>query len=315
MIIWIILGVILFLLLSGLVAMLIYTAPIGKRVYYEQLVRTSPEKWGRCCSAPENEEHMAMWNSGVEWATQNKAFMKEVSVENDGLKLYGELYDFGSDRCVVILPGRCESLMYSYYFASPYQAAGMNVLVVDSRCHGKSDGKYSSVGLYESRDLLIWLKHIEKTFNIREFWLHGVCIGSAAAFLAAINKDCPETVKGVVTEGCFVDFRETFKQHMIYEKKPPFPILDLVMYNLKKYAKVNVLKDSPLRAVPKLKCRALFLYGKQDVFSLPHKSQILFDACGSADKKLIWFDKGGHSHLRINNTEKYDNAIIDFVNQ
>ena len=133
--------------------------------------------------------------------------------------------------------------------------------------------------------------------------------------MAAINKDCPETVKGVVTEGCFVDFRETFKQHMIYEKKPPFPILDLVMYNLKKYAKVNVLKDSPLRAVPKLKCRALFLYGKQDVFSLPHKSQILFDACGSADKKLIWFDKGGHSHLRINNTEKYDNAIIDFVNQ
>ena len=315
MIIWIISGVILFLLLSGLIAMLIYTTPIAKRVYRKQLVRTSPEKWGRCCSAPENEEQLSMWNAGLKWAEQNKDCMKEVMIENDGLKLYGEFYDFNSDRCALILPGRCESLMYSYYFASPYQAAGMNVLVIDSRCHGKSDGEFSSVGLYESKDVIAWLKHIEKTFNIREFWLHGVCIGSAAAFLAAIQKECPESVEGIVTEGCFVNFRETFKQHMIYDKKPLFPVLDLVMHNLKKYAKVNVLKDSPIRAVPKLKCRTLFLYGKQDVFSLPKKSQKLFDACGSTDKKLVWFDKGGHSHLRINNVEKYDNAIIDFVNQ
>jgi hypothetical protein len=38
----------------------------------------------------------------------------------------------------------------------------------------------------------------------------------------------------------------------------------------------------------------------------------LFNACGAADKKLVWFEKGGHSHLRINNTNEYDNAIIDF---
>ena len=36
---------------------------------------------------------------------------------------------------------------------------------------------------------------------------------------------------------------------------------------------------------------------------------------GSAkDKKLVWFSRGGHSHLRINNTEAYDRAIVDFFN-
>ena len=35
--------------------------------------------------------------------------------------LIGEYFDFGKDRCVIILPGRCESLMYSYYFAPPYE--------------------------------------------------------------------------------------------------------------------------------------------------------------------------------------------------
>jgi esterase/lipase len=59
--------------------------------------------------------------------------------------------------------------------------------------------------------------------------------------------------------------------------------------------------------------RVLFLYGKQDIFSIPEKSQVLFNACSAGDKKLVWFDKGGHSHLRINNTEQYDKAIVEFL--
>jgi esterase/lipase len=54
------------------------------------------------------------------------------------------------------------------------------------------------------------------------------------------------------------------------------------------------------------------LYGEKDIFSIPQKSRELFDACISEDKKLVWFEKGGHSHLRINNTQQYDQAIIDF---
>ena len=58
--------------------------------------------------------------------------------------------------------------------------------------------------------------------------------------------------------------------------------------------------------------KEFFLYGEKDIFSIPEKSQKLFDSCSAADKKIVWFDKGGHSHLRINNTEKYDNAIMEF---
>ena len=125
--------VILFLIVSGMVAMLVVTSPIAKRVYEEQLVRTSPDKWGRVCSAPDNEEQLEMWNSGIEWAETKKEYKKEVAIKNGDLNLYGEYYDFGGDKCVIVLPGRCECLKYSYYFAKPYQESGMNVLVIDSR--------------------------------------------------------------------------------------------------------------------------------------------------------------------------------------
>lgn len=303
------------LLLGGLVFMFIYTYPISKRVYNEQLVRTSPEKWGRVCSAPDNEEQLAMWNAGIAWAGENKEFVKEVHIENEGFNLYGEYFDFGSDKCVIILPGRCESLIYSYYFAPPYKKAGFNVLVIDTRCHGKSDGIYNSIGIKESSDVLAWAKYVNQELENVEVYFHTICIGTAAALFAMSSKDCPQCVKGLVTEGCFISFRETFKRHMMADKRPLFPVLDTVMLLINKHTNTNVYKDKPISVIGKIRKehRVLFLYGENDIFSIPEKSRILFGKCASEDKKLVWFKKGGHSHLRINNTEQYDNAIVEFL--
>ncbi len=301
------------LLLGGIAAMFIYTYPISKRVYEEQLVRTTKEKWARVCSAPENEEQLQMWNDGIAWADCHREKITEVQIENDGFNLYGEYFDFGKERCVIILPGRCESLMYSYYFAPPYEKAGFNILVIDTRCHGKSDGKYNTIGVKESKDVLAWAKFVTEKFGNKEVYIHGICIGTAAG-LYAMTDNCPEYIKGLVTEGCFVSFRETFKRHMMAEKRPLFPVLDTVMFLINKHTKTNVYRQKPISAIKKInpKQRVLFLYGEKDIFSIPPKSKELFNACAANDKKLIWFDKGGHSHLRINNTEKYDNAIIEF---
>lgn len=300
--------------LGGLAAMLVYTMPIAKNVYRKQLVRTEPDKWGRVCSAPENEEQLAMWNAGIAWAEENKEKITPVDIENDGFHLFGEYFDFGADRCIIIIPGRCESLVYSYYFAPPYQKAGFNVLVIDTRCHGKSDGVYNTIGVKESSDILAWSAFAKEHLGNKEIWYHGICIGTSAGIFAITNENCPDYVKGFVTEGCFISFRETFKRHMIADKRPLFPVLDLVMLQINKYTGTNVYRDKPIRAIKKVKsdARVLFLYGQKDIFSIPEKSQKLFDACSAKDKKLVWFSQGGHSHLRINNTEQYDREIIEF---
>lgn len=310
-IILIILGV---LILSGFIAMFIYTYPISKRVYREQLVRTSRDKWTRSCSFPDNEEQVQMWNDGIAWADKHRNRITEVEIESDGFKLYGEYFDFGAKRCIIILPGRCESLIYSYYFAPPYEKAGFNVLVIDTRCHGKSDGVYNTIGVKESHDVIAWTKLMHERFGNQEIYYHGICIGTASGIFAINHKDCPSYVKGFVTEGCFVSFRETFKRHMIADKRPLFPVLDLVMLHINKNAGINVYKQKPITEIKKLNpdLRVLFLYGTQDVFSIPEKTKQLFALCTAKNKKLVWFQKGSHSHLRINNIEQYDNAIIEF---
>lgn len=312
--IWWILSAVAVMAVGGVVFMLIYTLPIARRVYKEQLVRTSPDKWERVCSAPQNEEQQAMWDAGCAWAEENKDKMQEVETENDGLHLVGEFYRNGdSKRCALILPGRCECLKYSYYFAPPYMQAGMNVLVIDIRAHGRSDGTHNTIGKKESGDVIAWMRLLIEQFGIEEIYLHTICIGSAAGLAALTRPDCPKEAKGIITEGCFVSFRETFKEHMIADKRPLFPVLDLVMLQIKKHCGTNVYTFKPMKLVKKLSGRALFLFGEQDIFSRPPKSRKLFAACTASDKQIEWFAKGGHSHLRINNTEQYDAAVVKFV--
>ena len=314
---WIIFSILGVILLGGLLFMLRYTNSIAKRVYADQLVRTSPEKWGRTCSFPDDAEQLQMWNDGIAWAERNRSRITELEIENDGFHLVGQYFDFGAKRCVIILPGRCESLVYSYYFAPPYEQAGFNVLVVDTRCHGLSDGTYNTIGVQESKDMLAWAKLVHERFDNREIYFHGICIGTSSGLFALEAEHCPEYLKGLVTEGCYVSFSETFKRHMMALNRPLFPVLQLVMRQIYRHTGTNVYKQKPITAIKKIRpdCRILFLYGEKDIFSIPKKSRQLFEACASKDKKLVWFEKGGHSHLRINNTQQYDQAIVDFFGE
>ena len=58
-----------------------------------------------------------MYRLGSEWAEKNAEYKNEVHIVNNGLNLYGEYYDLGYERAVMVLSGRTESLRYGYYFA------------------------------------------------------------------------------------------------------------------------------------------------------------------------------------------------------
>ena len=189
-----------------------------------------------------------MWLDGIEWAKPHADKMTEVKIENDGFDLYGEYYDFGSDRCAVILSGRTESLCYGYYFAVPYAKNGYNVLVLDPRGHGLSDGEFNTVGFEESKDAIAWVKHIRDTFGISSFVFHGICIGAAAGMLALSSPDAPDCIHGIVTEGMFPNFGESMKNHMIEKRKQVFPTFTFVDMWMKHYTG-HSMKYGPINVI------------------------------------------------------------------
>ena len=169
---------------------------IGRILYRSHLVRKHPEDWGRDrCSDPTNYEQFLMCNEGLEWGEENNEFVQEVDIVSEGFHLYGEFYDFKKDKTVIIVPGRTETIQYSYYFAKAYKDVGFNILVIDKRAHGKSEGMYEEGGQFSHVDLIAWAKHIHKKFNCNDITLHGICIGGSTCTFAYASNDLPEYVK------------------------------------------------------------------------------------------------------------------------
>ena len=303
------------LLFLGAVFSFFFLLYVAKRVYDGTLVREEG-KWGYECSCPDDPEQMKMWNEGVLWYEENRGVMREVDITSvDGLHLHGEYYDFGGECAVIILPGRCECLRYSCYFAKPYGEMGINVLCIDTRSHGKSDGKFSTIGKMEGEDVRSWVSFLEREMGVSKVWLHAICLGGAAAFYSAVGKDAPAAIKGIVAEGPYVTFRETYKQHLIQMKKPHIVLVDLIMARIKKETGVDYKTVAPIKLCREYGGHILYIFGERDQFSLPPMSEKLFSETLSKTKRIVWLPRGGHSHLRVNNTEEYDKAIKEYVGE
>ncbi len=284
----------------------------SKCVYNATLRRTSPEKWGRVPSFPEDPDSMRMDAIGQDWAAAHRDQKRDVHVVRDGINLYGEYYDLGYDRAVMILSGRTESLRYGYFFAAPYAEAGCNILVVDPRAHGLSEGEFNTVGFEESKDCLVWVRFLRDEFGMETVLLHGICIGAAGAMLAVTSEDCPACIRGVITEGMFPNFGESMKNHLVERKKPVktfYPLINLWM----KHHTGHSMDVGPINVIHKIRIPLLMLHSREDGYSTPEYAQKLFDLAGTSDKRLVWFPRGRHSMLRITDTERYDTAVKGFV--
>ncbi len=310
----IVLCVVISLIASGLFMWVLSYFVASYLVYVKTLKRRSKDDWGRTISDTNDPELKEMYDLGYAWHDANISYKKDVHIVNNGLNLYGEYYDFGSDRCVMILSGRTESLVYGYYFAIPYANNGCNVLVMDPRGHGFSDGEYNTTGFEESKDDIAWVKFLQEEFNIRSVIFHGICIGAAGGMYALTSGECPDCVEAIVTEGMFANFYESMKNHLIERKKPTFIMTDLINAWMKRYTG-HSMKFGPIDVIQKLDRPLLMLHSKEDLYSVEEYAQKLYDKAGCENKKIVWFDHGRHSMLRITDTERYDSAITDFLRE
>ena len=306
-------AIVLFIALSGFIFMWIYVWGIAKKQYSEMFIRTSPDKWARGNSCPENEEHSVMFNAGMKWGEENASYKEDIEITSkDGLKLRGEYFNFGYDRAALILAGRAETVLYCYYFADLFQKAGCNVIVVDPRACGLSEGIYTTAGMKEGEDAGLWIDYIHERYGIEKFFIHGICVGSAQAIYVAAAHQA--YLKGIILEGPYSAFYKVLLMRTKNHGKPTFPVCIQMAMLYKKLAGVNVFKNKPIEEIKKVEVPALFLCGREDKSNSPDDFELIYNACGSAKKKFVWFDHGAHSHLRIVNLEKYDSEVIEFLN-
>lgn len=284
---------------------------VAVALYNILLVRTKKTKWARGCSW-DDEEQQCMFDTGKEWGAKNEEYHSTLTVKSGKFRLVGEYFDFGNDKAVIMVPGRMEMCEYSYYFAEPYKKSGYNVLAIDNRSHGLSDGKFDDLGLKEYKDLLAWAKKLHDEYGIKKIWFHGMCIGAATCLYACTAENAPDYIQGMTNEGMFIHFGDMLEKRIAERNHKVHPCLDIVIGLITVVSGRNPVKHGPVNYIEKMNKPMLFMYSKKDVYSDPEKINGMYEKC-PAVKQIKWFNEGIHSHIRINQTEEYDKTIEDFL--
>lgn len=223
----------------------------------------------------------------------------------DGLKLHALRMENHKEAGKYILfalgPGKYNHNILDYLYE--FDHAGYNVLALDSRGCGKSEGKYCTLGWSEHYDVISWVNYL---INIRpdcEIVLFGISIG-ANAVMNALGDYMPKNVIGAVAEGGFSEMKEFVRgavtEIMQIDGKLILPGVNLLM---KQFLHFSLYDVSTARQLAQASVPVLFIGGGETQFT---NESMLFDnyyACGSRREVMTAEDA----------EKNYFTKIFDFI--
>ena len=281
--VWIILAALLAVVLLGTVLFLIAC----RRGPVPDL--TKPEviaKWGR---AEQTEEILA----GVRFMQDaENIFLPSY----DGLRLHGRLLQQpGAKGTILLFHGYRSSWVIDFSIVLPYYfTLGYNLLAVDERAHGESEGTYITFGVRERHDVATWAAYAAMHFGpAHPLILDGLSMGAATVLLAS-DLELPPSVRGIIADCGFSSpyeiMKSVFRAHCRW--LPAGPLLALTDVFTRLFAGFSLKGASTLDAVAKTKLPILFIHGTGDTFVPCSMTQAAYDAC-AAPKQLVLVPDAG----------------------
>lgn len=261
------------------------------------------------------------WDRYIPHIRECKAKLAEMTHEdiyitsNDGLKLHATYFPSeGSKKIAICFHGYTSEGMNDYStLALFYQKNGYNLLLVDERAHGKSEGTYIGFGCLDRHDAKLWIeKMIEMHGEDCKILLHGDSMGGSTVLMTT-GLELPPQVKAAISDCAFTSAWEVFSAVLknMYHL-PAFPIMQISNQMVKKRAGYELDECNARVEVAKAKIPILFMHGDADSFVPCSMVYELHEAC-KTEKKLVIIEGAGHVESCYRDPELYEGAIEEFI--
>lgn len=208
----------------------------------------------------------------------------------DGVKIHAWYLPHPKARATILhLHGNAGNLEDRRDLVLNLQKLGVNVLAIDYRGYGKSEGTPKEAGVNaDSRAAYDWL--LTKT-TADKIVIHGESVGGGPACELAANVPCG----GLIVQSAFTSARD-----MAPRVLPWFPkfLVRTRFDNLEKVARIP--------------CRKLFLHSRRDEIIPFEMGEKLF-AAASEPKECEWFATAGHNDIPISHPKKYYSRLERFL--
>lgn len=233
------------------------------------------------------------------------------TMSRDRLRLHGWTFDQGARKWVITMHGYKGDELNNGTFARDAAAAGWNVLVINDRGHGKSGGKWLSMGKWESEDLLEWVGFIRDHDPGASICLHGVSMGGATVMMAAGEN--PEGVRCVIEDCGYSTLTAEYETQLRdILKLPVHPLLDLIGFWCRVRLGFSFGEVDPLAQVAKTENPMLFIHGGADTYVPWQMVHEVYGAC-KAEKELWIPEDTPHAASMCKWREEYSRRCLEFM--
>ena len=238
---------------------------------------------------------------------------KDIYTESyDGLRLRARLYMVDENAPFAIqFHGYKSTPMIDFSGGGEFvMKMGVNVIMVDQRACGESEGRTISFGYHERRDVLSWVEYVSNNDGKdRKILLFGVSMGAATVIIAA-GCGLPENVVGVLAD-CPCSSTKEIVTKVIYDMKLPGKLLyPLVRIGAKIYGKFDPNEADAKMLVSGTKIPILLIHGEGDNFVPCDMSRAI--ASASSLVELHTFPEAPHGLSFVYDTERYTRIADEF---
>ena len=254
--------------------------------------------------------------------TEDKQWLKDTSCEEayiesfDKLKLYGRFYSNPQPcgKTVILLHEYKSSPDFDFVSACKFLfSLGLNILAVDQRAHGKSEGEYISLGVAERFDAIEWAKWVSERCGEDEGVIfYGVSMGATAALLAVSEEELGENVIGVIADSGYIGPWMQVAAVMRRAHIPTNPLINIIEILCMLKGRFSIKDCTTTNSVTEAQAPILFITGDKDDVVSPDDSRINSEQCASRSELLV-IPGAGHYKAFLTDEEKCGKAIAAFI--
>ncbi|MDD5902897.1 MAG: alpha/beta hydrolase [Oscillospiraceae bacterium] len=194
-----------------------------------------------------------------------------------------------------------------------YRSLGYNLVYLNMRAHGKSEGKYIGFGALDRFDVQMWTKKIAELFPDTSIFLHGMSMG-AASILQSADLELDPAVCGIIADCGFSSTNEVFRNLVsgLYHL-PATPFVDIFEAVNRITAGYGFSDADSVRSMEKSRLPLAYICGDCDRYVPLDMAMRIYNACVQ-DKVLLIAKGAGHAASFMTENEKYRNLITEFIN-
>jgi uncharacterized protein len=177
-----------------------------------------------------------------------------------------------------------------------YKERGLNLLVADYRGYGASGGMPTFTDMIKDAGKIFETvsTQLEQENESGKWYVMGRSLGSISALELAASY--PERLSGMIVESGFISV-----DRLIKHLGMPSP------------GDLSALEIAYRQLAEKIILPALIIHGQRDRLVPPEQGKELFQALGSEDKCMVVIPGADHNDIMFIDSQKYMNAITDFV--